>query len=101
MKYRLPRDLTCRNKVIIEISVQQLIELRIIFGSLKSREDAFNNLLSGLKKIRSGKESNLDSDEKEAINDAVNHPENFSDDFNNFFDNYSFISSLVSYSEDD
>ena len=99
MPKKLSKSKLCRNKVVIEISVEELITLRSIFGGLKSREGAFKDLLSAIDKHYRNKK--LTSYELVTIDDAVNYPENFSNDFKKFFDNYDFIHSLFSYSDTD
>lgn len=91
----------CRNKVSIEISVSELMYVRIILGGVKSQEKTFKLLLSGVKKILNKEDRKLTGDERAALVDAVNYPENFSDSFKEFFTNYEFIASLFAYGTDD
>lgn len=91
----------CNNKVVITISISQALKLREIFGGLKSIEGSFFSLISAIKKIQEGKESQLTNEELQVLDDAANYPFNFSDNFKEFFDNYELIHSLVAYSTDD
>lgn len=90
----------CRNKVIIEISVEELMKFRVILGGLKSRESQFNDLMRALKKSNPSRKG-LTADEMEALEYAINYPCNFADEFKDFFNNYEEIAALFSYSDND